>query len=62
MAPPKGRSKAKANQLKKIGEFSKNTKIINQMDLKLQEQSELISVRNKQINKAKCRLRRKEKR
>ena len=59
MAPPKGRSKAKASQMKKIGEFSKNTKTINQMDLKWQEQIEIISVKNKEINKAKCRLDRK---
>ena len=62
MAPPKGRSKAKNSQFKKIGEFSKNTKVLNQMDLKIQEQVKLIDDKNKQINKAKCRLQRKEKR
>ena len=62
MAPPKGRSKAKNSQFKKIGEFSKNTKVLNQMDLKIKEQSDLIDGKNRQINKVKCRLQRKERR
>lgn len=61
MAAPKGRSKAKASQFKKIGEFSRNTKTINQMDNKIEEQTKLVSQKNKEINKAKCRLQRKEK-
>lgn len=62
MAPPKGRSKAKANQLKKIGEFSKNSKVLNKMDVKLQEQNQLIELKNSQISKVKSRLQRKKKR
>ena len=61
MAPPKGKSKAKAKQLRHIGEFSGNTKKLSQMEVKLEEQRSLLKVKEKELNKAKCKLQRKQK-
>ena len=60
MAPPK-RSKAKTKQFKMIGEFSGNSKKINLMEAKLEEQKKKLRKFEKETNKAKCRLQRRKK-
>ena len=48
--PPKSQSKSNFLKNQLIGEFSKNTKLINNMEQKIEEQKELLLVRQRELN------------